>query len=181
MVRKLLRESTREAHDRLDQSVTGGQPLETVAGYGHYLDSMRKLYRGLAHQHDWVASECGLEQQAQHFAELILSDLMAIGYPATTPDIEMASPSDSESFRWGVAYTLEGSAMGAMGMFKHMKSITEFEDDCRYLEAVSSNARNRWPTFCEHLESSVDNESEVVAGATFAFEYAYQLFSRECS
>ena len=164
MLRKRLREATRDAHDRLDATVTG-HSLTTAIGYGHYLDSMLKLYQYFSETQAAVALEAGFESQTKSLVTAIMTDLNSIGYQVSTYTIDVARPAHPDepiSFRWGAAYTLEGSAMGAVGMLKSMKE-SEFSNQCRFLEFVTLNCKSRWPKFIEALEKNATNSEAAIA------------------
>lgn len=195
MLRTVLREETRDQHSRLDELVMQDR-LSTLASYQLYLWRMRKLYAYFADQVDLVAVECGMVPKVPQILTLISADLDSscglwmLDEPATllrglatafeTPDEKaIAKDSDSLSAAVGMAYTLEGSALGATHILKAVQREPHLASHTQFLNEVSQDAKSRWPHFVRALDSGRWSSVSAVEGARHAFGVALAIF--KCS
>ena len=160
-----LRDRTAGAHAALDAAVG---PLASEAAYRRYLRGLHcfraPVERAIAGQRDAPPA----------LAPLIAADLAEIGLAAPEPPARFPAPG-SASARAGVAYVLEGSALGARILYRQARALGR---DPRHLAAQTADPR-AWAAFCARLEQAEDFDLEAAAAAALeTFAFAREAFAR---
>lgn len=171
--RSALKQATDHLHRELD-GIASGYELRNADHYAAFLEASAGPLVALEGLLDTAGAAQLLPDWAQRRRSgLLLDDLSRLGRQVTPPILRRASPSHAEMF--GVLYVLEGSRLGARGLYARVCSST----DARLEQARSYLAAHDpmlWKSFLEALESSphaADGQG-TIAGA----RYAFMLFQR---
>lgn len=156
LARQALRHATAADHERVDDL------------FGHFRLDDAQSYTAFLRAHGRALTS--LEAVAQPDAPrlpLLREDLATLGSavpePTSTP-----TTADSDAFRWGVRYALEGSRLG--GAFLARKVAADLPR--AYLSAV--HEKGGWAAFQAQLDDAAlsggpDWTDEAIAGARHAF------------
>ncbi len=154
-VRQALREATMAGHQRVDD-LFSRFALDTPESYGAFLK---------AHARALAPLEAMARPDAARLPKLA-QDLTALGEPM--PEGLSIHESDSDAFRWGALYALEGSRLGGSVLVRRVP------DDLprAYLSAV--HGKGEWQAFQQSLDAAAEGEGddwigEAVQGAQAAF------------
>lgn len=171
-----LRAATASRHAELDQAMPLAQDTPTLGDYQAHLALLRSW---LAPIEAWAAGftdgpqDAALLPPAPHLPQ-IEADLAHPSLPPAAP-VPAAPPwqgRDSEAYRWGVAYVIEGSRLG--GTVLHRRHATRLAPHpLRYLHADGVPPGPRWQQFLRALRSQVQDAAavaEACAGARDAFD-----------
>lgn len=163
--RFVLRAETAVAHAELDAKVG---PLDTGAAYRRYLrgiHAFREAAEGVL---------AGAAWQPLPLARVIADDMADLGIVARAPVVlDVSGPSEE----LGLAYVLEGSALGARLLWRQAQDLG-FDDraGARHL-AQQAGDRARWPAFCAVLDAAPDYDGAAAArAAARAFRAALTAF-----
>lgn len=176
-IRQILREQTGPLHRSLDEIVGRCPPFESEANYEIYLRSMQQLYRTFQSVLDWTADQARLPQAAQLVVACIDDDVASMN--VDVPPLEAAAleiDGFSESQKWGIAYVMEGSSMGASFMIRIASEKLPAPIGTKFLERLASDSKNRWPEFISALDASGCEENDAINGANIAFQKAAEFF-----
>lgn len=159
-----LRARTAEAHAALDARVG---PLDSAAAYGRYLRGIHAFRAPV----DRALAE--LPDAPLPITALIEADMAAAGVAALgARDFDL--PGDP-SARAGIAYVLEGSALGARFLYPRARALGQASGHL----AAQAGDRQAWPAFCARLEAVEPFDAEAAAGAALAtFGFALDAFRR---
>jgi len=124
------------------------------------------------------AADSAHEWHPVEIAAALRSDLADLGRAAEAGARIEVPEIEEKSFRWGVLYVLEGSALGAVLLLKRAADLgLSGGMGARHL-ALQTYDRKRWPRFAERLDSHAhDNPEAAERGAAFAFALALKSFS----
>jgi heme oxygenase len=121
-----------------------------------------------------VADEVGIEDATADLIQCLREDLDEVGNPSLLSNARFESRCEC----WGVAYVMEGSAMGGRQILKSISTRGDSADfSTRYLSHLVAGSKGRWPKFLAALEIVDCDDASAVSAATSAFEYAYEVFS----
>lgn len=180
-----LRGATAERHARLDRALPLADP---DAGAAHYAEHLRLLRPWLKAWEDWLLA-------APHAASgpyapealapvrrtpLFDADLALLPSPPATDAASTASawqatlpPSPAPAaWRWGVAYVIEGSQLGAQVLARQLG-----ERLAPHPLAALRQGTPRWPAFIAALRGAVQAPADIaqaVQGACLAFDTLLQ-------
>ena len=152
---------------------------DSLAGYGRYLNYMLGLQRRYGPAQQRIASLIGLPERPVSLEDSLRRDLVStgtnsVGHSAEKPgDTESLPTGDNRSADWGVAYVMEGSALGGRYLLSSaQKKLPAHATTC-YLQQLSDDASHRWPVFVEQLElqESLDFDLAIIA-AKEVFQFA---------
>ncbi len=165
---ELLRAATRERHAELDATIGKAMAL-SKASYGRFLSASLRAVSAL---------EGGVERTlgpAHHAVReaLLRSDLEALGVPA--PASCAAADPRSKAAAFGVAYVLEGSALGGVVLAETVRRALGSEVPTAYLRLRGSETAARWRWFLSELEAfgklaTKDARSDSCEAAIAGFE-----------
>jgi heme oxygenase len=168
-VRNALREATRNVHERLHQTpafaAIASQQLD-VAGY-------TRLLERIAAFHCTVGQDVELDAARP---QLLAQDLEALGSPAPRP-VHWSSPKTAAA-TLGLAYVVEGSALGGKEIYRQLDYLFgQSPEGRRFFRGATSDVP-RWQALCRELEAKGQSShavDEMIAGATAAFALFEQL------
>ncbi|PZQ22961.1 MAG: hypothetical protein DI569_05900 [Sphingopyxis macrogoltabida] len=168
--RTALRAHTSDRHARLDSAVG---LFDTAEQYGAYLDASYRFRKAT----EWALRDFAGWSVAP-LAGLIGDDLADLGrgVPAATG----LPPPPDDAFALGMAYVLEGSALGARLLERRAAGLGFDErHGARHLAAQISDKR-RWPDFLARLEAVQPGaRDDVIAGAASTFDFALDIYAGE--
>ena len=162
-----LRERTSEAHTSLDAAVG---PLDDVTAYARYLRGLL-AFRAPAER---ALADAGWTPEP--LAPLIAADMADLGVPPAA-EVELPAPADA-SGQLGLAYVLEGSALGARLLHRQALALgLDGDRGARHLAAQTADLEG-WRGFLGTLEATdpFDLDSAVAAAAA-GFAAAERAFS----
>lgn len=168
-LRAALRARTSHQHERLDRAVG---LFDTREQYAAFLEGSFRFRaaaeRALDRRRGW---------EVERLSELIDADLAdlgrAPGAPARFPNVP-----DSDAFALGIAYVLEGSALGARLLARRAAALGfDGAHGARHL-ARQTGDKARWQRFLGVLDAvgPADRE-QVIAGAASAFDVALEAYA----
>lgn len=85
---------------------------------------------------------------------------------------------ECDAFALGVAYVLEGSALGAQLLARRAAKLGfDAEHGARHL-ARQTNDMDRWKRFLGELDAvAAEDQEQVIAGAASAFDFALTAYA----
>lgn len=183
-LRQALRTETRPLHQKLDESVGQMQPFESSAGYVGYLLAMGRLHSLYETSLDWTSKQTELAPRSNQMIRLAEEDARGVAdseamlllcdrVQRELEVIETPSQVSLES-RWGAAYVMEGSALGAKHLVARVRDEKRFP--CSFLEALAAGSQTRWPGFIAGLEGFSGDAKMAVEAAKAAFETSFLVF-----
>jgi heme oxygenase (biliverdin-IX-beta and delta-forming) len=174
-----LRRATRSRHERVDHAMplsrAGAPPRQAYRAHIALLRTwLQPLHHGLAQ-----ADDAGLRDIVVGAGERLaqmqddLDELERLDGPLLAPVAHGAFPSSSSpAYRWGVAYVIEGSQLGAALLHRRLAAtLAPFLP--RYLAGDAAGPGPRWLHFIAALRNSVRGEQAVADccdGACAAFD-----------
>lgn len=167
-VRDALKRATRSSHDAAETRLHDEGAFASLSGYARFLTAMRRAHAGLGLD---AARALGAEATGR---ELILIDRLDADLSACSEHVappgahDDAAATFSEDFAWGVAYALNGSAIGAAII---LKTGTVRDDwPTSYLRAQASGARDGLARrFFDALDARKPELHEAASGAHAVF------------
>lgn len=169
--RFVLRAETADAHAALDAAVG---PLDSLEAYRRYLRGLHAFRVTAEAQLD------GAAWQPVALAGLIAADMADLAVPAQPPValevLEVAGPSEA----LGLAYVLEGSALGARLLWRDAEALgLGAARGARHLAEQTAD-KARWPAFCAALDAAPDYDGRAAADAAArAFRAAMTAFGTD--
>lgn len=167
-VRDALKRATRTSHDAAEARLHVDGAFASLDGYIRFLKAMRRAHAGLGLD---AARALGVEATGR---ELILidrldADLSESSDRASSPGADDPSTTAfSEDFAWGVAYALNGSAIGASIILK--SGMVRDDWPTNYLRAQASGARDGLARrFFDALDARKPELREAASGAHAVF------------
>jgi heme oxygenase (biliverdin-IX-beta and delta-forming) len=162
-----LRERTTGAHAALDAAVG---PLTDAAAYARYL---RALHAFRAPAERVLAAACW---SPAPIAALIAADMADLGI-APRPEMTLPAPRD-RSGELGLAYVLEGSALGARLLQRQALALgLRADHGARHL-AAQTHDLDGWRAFLATLEGAEPFDLDAAVGAAVAgFAAAERAFA----
>lgn len=162
-VRQALREATMAGHQRVDDLFSRFS-LDTPESYGAFLK---------AHARALAPLEAMARPDASRLPKLA-ADLAALGEPM--PDALIMQMSDSDAFRWGALYALEGSRLGGSVLERRVATGLPRA----YLSSV--HEKGGWQAFQQSLDAAAEGEGDDWIGeAVQGAEAAFALFAAAAS
>jgi heme oxygenase len=181
MIHDLLRNGTREHHERAESRLPLLDPALTRERYAHALAALHgfhaPLEARLTHV-DWAA--VGLDWEARRKAPLLARDLLQLGRSArevgALPRCDVLPDTASLARALGCAYVLEGATLGGQLVRRHLQRTLALtpESGCAFFAAYGDRVGPMWRDFTARLASAVDHggcaPDEVLAGARDTFD-----------
>lgn len=167
-----LRAETADAHAALDAAVG---PLADAAAYHRYLRGLH-AFRTTAE-----AQLVGAAWRPVPLVAFLEADMADLGVAARRP-VRLGTGAGDPSTELGLAYVLEGSALGARLLWRDAQALGFGAGfGARHLAEQTAD-KARWPAFCAALESAPDYDgATATAAATRAFEAALSAFETDGS
>lgn len=173
---KRLRTLTHDAHELLDNRVTGLEPFASRERYGLFLSMQYQFHRDIDALYDNSELRAVLpDLVARRRLDLIASDLTDIGLPIPAPSRPPAFGSDADiATALGWLYVAEGSNLGAAILLKRV-AVLELNEGfgARHLAGHPQGRGLNWRTFTAAFDAvplNDDEEKRVIAGGVVAFE-----------
>ena len=167
-LRAELRARTSHQHECLDQAVG---LFDTCDQYARFLEGSRRFRAAVDDALDRQGS-----WEVERLADWIDADLSDLGRDPVATACFPVMP-NSDAFALGVAYVLEGSALGARLLLRRASELG-FDGDhgARHL-VRQTNDNGRWKRFLVELDAVAPADREqVVAGAASAFDFALNAY-----
>ncbi|HAA56155.1 MAG TPA: hypothetical protein DCE42_15430 [Myxococcales bacterium] len=168
-----LHDETAPIHKQLDQLISTSSPFADEEKYALYLTRMEQLYVLFSTPLDEIAQRISLPVMSSHIKKSIEQDKATLPKIALSQTLPIQCWSLDES--WGITYTLEGSTMGARYLLRTAREQLPHRSHT-FLEQVAQTGKERWPRFCEALESSGCTREQATRGAQAVFHTALTLF-----
>lgn len=168
-IRSALRSHTADQHRKLDDAVGA---FDTIEGYARFVRQSHSFRaateKAIPRSVDWTVIP---------LAQLLANDLDDLG---EQPDTQVSFPgSSADPDYWlGVAYVLEGSALGARLLVRRAAALG-FSDarGARHL-SVQAETGSRWRDFQARLEAApAAAHRAMLAGASSAFDFALSIYA----
>jgi heme oxygenase len=167
-----LKEITSQSHKNLESlpvSVSIVSPSVTKEEYTHYLSLMHDVVKdaeeNIFPQLEGVINGVS-ERNKTHLLE---NDLAALGYPKKDfkKPLSVVKDKFSDAFALGVMYVIEALGYSA-------------EDGAQYFAGYGNATGSHWKSFMNQMtqyEESSKNDTEIIAGANFAFDAINKHFT----
>ncbi len=176
--RAVVRSATADLHARAESEISSYAPPNTPEGYVQFLTVMHSVLTAFAEPLDRGADVVGLPGRSDDLRSALRSDLG--GNQAVEP-VEIHRLTN-DAFALGVAYALEGSAMGAKQI--RAQVAAHYVGPTRYLDLLLADRAQRWPKFVAGLDhSSLDHLDvvQVVTGANAVFNHIVASTTRSAT
>lgn len=169
-----LRNGTRALHQRTEALLAMDESTITAQHYRRFLVVM-----GAAHERfaPGIASIEGAYGGDVDRLWTALKQDLDTDHRMEKSIADASAPPLSVAHRWGHAYVLTGSSLGASVIRKRVSRCLPGSTPSRYLEHCAAGARRQWPSFLKALNDSCVNKTEALAGATDAFEFVASRFA----
>jgi heme oxygenase len=167
-LRTALKRETAQLHLRLEARMETLGSFESQRGYSAWLITMQRLHALFAQDHDAGARQLGLEPLGDDLMQALAADTGMNVSAAPRPCLPAAHAI-------GVAYVLEGSAVGGRLLMRRKTGLGNVPD--AYLRLLVERSYARWPilkTRLETLYATADNGA--VQGARIVFETFLKAF-----
>jgi heme oxygenase len=182
-----LKEITSQSHKNLESlpvSVSIVSPSVTKEEYTHYLSLMHDVVKdaeeNIFPQLEGVINGVS-ERNKTHLLE---NDLAALGYPKKDfkKPLSVVKDKFSDAFALGVMYVIEGSTLGGRFILKNINEALGYsaEDGAQYFAGYGNATGSHWKSFMNQMtqyEESSKNDTEIIAGANFAFDAINKHFT----
>ena len=188
-LRDSLRSKTKDAHQDLDDFVAAMKVFDSASRYRVFLLGMNRLYQAFGNEVDWASTQIGVSPSSEKLVSNIQTDGAFTSEELKWNDeksrerLAGLSIVDNEACNLGVAYVLEGSAMGARFMVKAAEKMIELNSSktakpmgATYLQTLAQDSYDRWPKFVEALNSADCNADVAVESADQVFVTAKEIF-----
>ena len=186
-LRDILRSETKVAHQRLDDFVGQMNIFDSTKKYCAFLIGMYRLYQAFGSEVDWAADQIGIAPSVYKLVSAIQSDgsfsADELRWTGPVNGLDARGRADDAATKWGGAYVLEGSAIGARYMVKAAgKMIAALEAESTpaigstYLQTLASDSYERWPKFVAALNQAECDPAVAVESATQVFVVAQGIF-----
>jgi len=149
--------------------------VETVAGYVRFLEVMRSTTARFSRVVDTSMTLAGASARSDRLIDAMDADLLVLGRqpPDPTPAADPGAP--PTTYGLGVAYAMEGSALGAAVIARNVHVAAH--PAMSYLTMVQADRPDRWPALLRALGDIREpaDFSELVSGAAAVFEHVQDL------
>lgn len=178
----VLKERTRDTHERLDSAIMGYAPFASRANYARFLAVQYLFHREI----DALYAHPELDRllpdlEGRRRLGAIAADLADLGVEAPAADSAPAFSGEAVDIptALGWLYVAEGSNLGAAFLLKAAAQLGLGEEfGARHLAAAPEGRGLHWRTFTAALDGYPLGEAEegrVVAGAEAAFRRVHGL------
>lgn len=166
-VRQRLRARTRALHAGVDAQMQASADVGTPTGYVAHLEIMHATMQRFASNADRGAEIAGVPCRARRLIGHLEADLLMLG--SCTPGQIRADDVRDDAYALGVAYALEGSALGAALLAPTVALPSR--NAMAYLEALQHERGGRWSSTVTTLNavSASDTFDGLVHGASDVF------------
>lgn len=163
-VHLLLRHATAAHHRRAETALEAAAPVGTAVGLQRFLEHMLATHVHFGTALDRASRLAGLETRSGVLVDALAHDLgtAAIG-------VGWSDASTTDAHCLGVGYALEGSFLGARVLDRRIRDADLTTP--AYLEALTGEARSRWPSFLDALERCDAPEDALIGGAASVFDF----------
>lgn len=181
-----LRAATRALHAQIDVAM----PLA--------LHGRHSIVEYSAHLHllqDWLSPYpqwfCDIDDDCTRYAQVVSTQLSAIALdladialsarPSTARREQLLGMAPSTAYRWGAAYVIEGSSLGAAALHAQIGPMLRSQP-LRYLGGDGQSRAGRWREFISTLEARVCTPVQIAdccSGARAAFEAMLHLLDKD--
>ncbi len=172
-IRTHLRNATKESHQRLDRQFAQLEMFSSMQGYRDYLACMQAMQIHFGASVHRVAAKSDLPVRTRTIEGCLRADLASdievIEYPETTRCIATANEPTSED--WGVAYVVEGSALGGRYLMAAASKRLPSSATTHFLRQLAEDAQLRWPRFLCVLESATIEWDKATEAALAVFDF----------
>lgn len=173
-----LRNGTRAIHRKTEHLFALDEAALTAQRYRRFLVVMSAVHERFAPGITTIEAAYGGSIEQLRTALQRDLDLENGGEEIAAP----ASPTaESVAHRWGHAYVLAGSSLGASVIRKRVRRFLPAATPSVYLDLSAASARHQWPLFLKALNESGINKTGALAGATDAFDFVAASFSETLS
>lgn len=174
---QLIRASTASAHAALDASLSVARPEAGDEAYARYLEASLGFLEPLEGPLWSSAWPAGIEPALRTGkAAWVRADLSARGSSdgalLALPRRRSLPPLDSEAQRFGVAYVIEGAALGGQVLLRRLQPRLA-PRPARFLEGYGRESAARWRAFVGVLGERLDERDAVVAAASARATFAW--------
>jgi heme oxygenase (biliverdin-IX-beta and delta-forming) len=177
-----LRDETRVAHSRLDQTLGLLDRLNSLDQRGRLLAGYHWLHRETeAKVAPFLCKMSDLDFPARRRSSLLAEDLAILGHPARFDNpfrLDIQTPGAA----FGALYVLEGSTLGGRVILKELKLRGASLAGLGFLDPYGNRTGERWRSFLAILEREVkssDQKAEAVTGALNTFAFAEGCLRKE--
>ena len=164
-LRGLLRQQTRDLHQAVDDRFSASGAITTRAGYRLFLSTMAAMHAQFGHAADRAVERAGLAPRAGDHWQRLMADLGCHGVFPSVPVPGRHNP-DVDA---GVAYVLEGSALGAQLLLKQVRDAEIGGLGMGYLQSLCDERQVRWARYCRWLDTASVDEDGALQGARSVF------------
>jgi heme oxygenase (biliverdin-IX-beta and delta-forming) len=177
-----LRDETRVAHSRLDETLGLLDRLNSLDQRGRLLAGYHWLHRETeAKIAPFLGEISDLDFPARRRSSLLAQDLAVLGHPARL-DHPIRLDIHTSGAAFGALYVLEGSTLGGRVILKELKLRGASLVGLGFLDPYGNRTGDRWRSFLAILEREIkssDQKAEAVTGALNTFAFAEGCLRKE--
>lgn len=183
-----LRAATRLLHAQVDAAMPlAMEGRHTLVDYAAHLQLMQRWLSPFRPWFSDVDDECmGYSDVVHAQLSAIALDLAEIASPVPQPLAQcqgnrLFGADAGTAYRWGVAYVIEGSRLGAAALHAHLRPMLQ-PHPLRYLRGEGESRAGRWREFLSTLEVQVRTPVQIAdccSGARAAFDAMLQVLDKD--
>lgn len=166
-LRDILRDGTREEHERLDAGLDLMGPGLTTARYRTVLGRFHGFWAGWEPR---VAAELADDAflAPRRRLHLLQHDLLVLGAAPEALPVCPAPPIQGTAEAMGSLYVMEGSTLGGRVILKRLGALGLPAGSCTYFAGHGSATGTMWNAFLRRLEAETDTPA-ILRGAKATF------------
>lgn len=172
-----LRSETAQAHTALERIPVSESILKNSVTNSQYAAYLRLMYEVV------VSLETRIHPQISHIitdlddrqkSKDLENDLKLIGFQVPDEVKNVFDQSGNIAFSLGIAYVVEGSALGGRFILKNIQSVLGHDENsgASYFAGYGNKTGSMWKCFLSQMTQYVSEtacEEDVIAGANHAF------------
>jgi len=168
-LRSEIRKETNLFHKLAEEATQTYAPLNTKEGYLRFLSGMLEVYQNFGPALDTSSQLIGIEPRSKKVIDALFKDLEKDEREVTKESSTLASNKPEVSL--GIAYTLEGSALGAKIIRQRLDDSEMKNMPKNYLLLLESQSPSRWPKTLSALGELESGHETTIETAKDVFKF----------
>lgn len=171
-----LRDAIAQHHISAEKTVEALDIFSNKVNYSIWLSSMMELHHIFSKCSNSVSYEIGVSPNHTLLHDALQSDLISLGMKPTLAIGEPISSFTNE-FKFGTAYVLEGSSLGAKILHKQATAASDIPHN--YISELSENSFQRWPIVVAALDAKKLRFQPTADAARSVFTFLMTTMERK--
>lgn len=179
MISKVLKESTREQHERLENIVNVLDESTDIDSYRELLIRFYRIYAALEPAiPEQLLLENGFNYSTRRKLPAIAKDLVYLGIAdqlERLPRFERTPAMPNAAKAFGAVYVIEGSTLGGQVISRHLREHLRLtpQNGASFFSSYGVEVGPKWKEFCDILnrfgQENPEMADEVIRGANETF------------